>query len=508
MKGLYLNVPKARERIEELDHAIGAPTHLAVASREGLGDVVVNHHPLDWPDGPIREDAASDTFAAACGWFVFRDKLGDLAGFASAFREARERGRELEILADVRAGEFLMLLAIGDERFVITDPFGLRPHFTMDGDPCRCLAPSPWFIKGDRKTDPIAASMLRERHYLYGTMTAYDGVERVEPGSVIGRAGARSYFDYGAPGAPLSGLADAIGGELAAFGERKHILPLSGGLDSRLLLATGDVHYAYTFGPRDTGDRPVARRFAHLVQDHWEFSLLDLTYPKRSREAGTRLLDGICDDPFYELLPINERLFRRGGEACITLDGFCGDVLQRGTYMTYGGVIGSLAKLLPWLTTRDFDPLTVLRRRNAALSDEQFEVVARIFREKMGRPGLDGPQRLTLFELMYGRGVSYIFWGGLVADQFYTNVRAFFLPAAFRTLFSADLAAAAHYRNLRPIWSALPRELTDVATYSGFKPLWNPHVARASMLAHKALAHLGVGRTISYTSELDSVVWR
>ncbi|MDP6627052.1 MAG: hypothetical protein QGG50_04045, partial [Methanopyri archaeon] len=74
MKGLYLNVEGAQERVERLARTIGAPTSIATASHDDLGEVLVDHHPVDWPDGPVLEDPGTDLFAAASGWFVIRGR--------------------------------------------------------------------------------------------------------------------------------------------------------------------------------------------------------------------------------------------------------------------------------------------------------------------------------------------------------------------------------------------------------------------------------------------------
>lgn len=508
MKGLYLNVEGARARVERLARTIGAPTAIATASHDDLGEVLVDHHPADWPGGPVLDDPGTDLFAAASGWFVFRGRLGDLDGFARAFAAAAEKNVEAQVAREVSAGEFVLLLVAGGERYLVTDPFGLHGHYFVDGDTFGTLAPTAAHVKGDRGTDPVPAAIVRKMDRLYGNLTAYTGVERLEPGAIITQTGVERYFDYSAPGGELADVPALLAKGLEPFAGRTRVLPLSGGLDSRLLLAACGAEKGYTFGPADTGDRPVARLFADRFDDYWELSFLELEYPERFQEACRMLLDGTMHAPFNELLVVNARLFERWGDGCVLLDGFCGDVLQRGTYLTCGGVRGSLAKLVPWLTTRDFDPMTVLRGRTAALSDEEFELVARTYRETTGGWTMDDLHKLLLFEIVYGKGTHLTTQGGIMAGQYFTNVRPFFVHEVFRALFSADLADAMNHRTLAAIWSKVPPEYTGPRTYSGYRPTGHPHLGRASMLVHKALARWGLGPTVNYTSELGSVVWR
>ena len=507
MKGLYLNVEGAQERVERLARTIGAPTSIATASHDDLGEVLVDHHPVDWPDGPVLEDPGTDLFAAASGWFVIRGRLGDLEGFARAFAAAVGKGDEAQVVHEVSVGEFVILLVIGGKRYIITDPFGLHGHYFVDDDPFATLAPSPWFIKGERPQDPVAIPIIEARNHLYGNMTLYEGVERLEPGAIITARRAERYFDYGARGEALARVPGLMAEGMIPFSTRRKVIPLSGGLDSRLILAAIGADYGYTFGPHDSGDRPVARRFAHLLKDYWEFSLLDDTYQERYRPALAAMLDGIVLRPYDELLVINRRLHERWPDASVLLDGYAGDVLQRGTLLTYGGVWGNLAKLLPLITTHDFDPMTVLRGRNAALTDEQFEVVARIYREKMDGMDLDDMHKVILFETVHGKGGRIAVQGGIMAGQYFTNVRPLYFPSVFRSFFQEDMADTMNHRTLRALWRTVDPGFADVPTYTGFSPAGNPHLGRAIMLMFKALAKLNVGRAVTYSKELGRTTW-
>jgi len=79
----------------------------------------------------------------------------------------------------------------------------------------------------------------------------------------------------------------------------------------------------------------------------------------------------------------------------------------------------------------------------------------------------------------------------------------------FRSFWALDPLYTMTYRALRPIWHEVPRDLVDVRTYSGFKPTWNPHVARGTMLITKALGRTFLyRRAVSYEAERRRIVWR
>lgn len=508
MKGLFLNVAGAERAIERLDQLLGTRARIARASRAAVGEIVVNYHPVAWPDGPIVDDAGANVFAAATGWFSFRGRIGDLRAFARAFAEARTRGERERVLAEIDAGAFVMLIDAAGDPAIITDPFGVHPHYFADA-PLSRIAPSPHFLKEGRATLPGPAAILRAKNHLFGNLTAYEGIERLEPGSVITRSGAARYFRYESALDDVRKLPATISAALAPFAGAKTILPISGGLDSRLLALSGRFDHGYTFGPRDTGDRPVARRFASRFEDYREFSLLDLEYPRAHREAAGMIFDGICEKPFVEIVSVYRHLHAAWGGDCFFFDGYLGDVLQRATYLTYGGFAGSIAKLLPWLTLARFDALTLLRRRHPTLSPESFRAVAALFERTVGPMPLDGPHKLLLFEILYGRGARYTTNGGsILSGQYWPPVQAFFLPPVFRLLFGQNLGDSLLYRTVRRIWSEVPRDAADVPTYSGFKPYWNEHRSRATMLVVKGLGKAGLyKRAVSYESEIPHVRW-
>jgi hypothetical protein len=529
MKGLYLNVAGATEGIQRIGALVGAPTRLATGAHPAFRDVVVDYHADAWPEGPIVNDRDGRLFAAASGWMSFRGEIGALAAFARAFAAAHGHAHAHgpgaaigtpatdsmatieSVLAEVDAGAFVILLAAGDDAFIITDPFGLHPHYFAD-DPFARIAPSPHFLKEGRAIVPEHATILRAKNHLFGNLTIYEGIERLEPGVAIARAPSTRdsrYFRYESARSDVRELAPTMRRALAFLAGRRTIVPLSGGLDSRLLAHSGDFDYGYTFGPAATGDRPIARRFASRFREYAEFSLLDLTYPSAHREAGAIIFDGVCEKPFLEILSVYRSLHERWGGGCFFLDGYLGDVLQRGTYLTYGGVLGSMAKLLPWITLRNLDGIELLRRRHAAIPPGAFRIVADLYERTVGEMDLDEAHRVLLFEILYGRGARYSINGGTVlSGQYWTPVQAFFLPQVFRLLFGQRMEDALFYRTVRAAWSAVPREVTDVPTYSGFRPHWNAHRSRATMLVVKGLAKAGLyKRAVSYESELPRIRW-
>jgi hypothetical protein len=505
MKGLYLNVPDASAAIARLDRLLGLQTACARGRNAAFPQIVIGYHAEAWPEGPVVDEPGF--FAAASGWFLFRGRMGDLRGLARAFAEARAQGEEARVLLEISAGAYLILLGIEGEGFVITDPFGLHPHYFAD-QPFSQIAPAPCFLKEGRAPVPKHAAILQARGHLFGNLTLYRGIERLEPGAMITRGGVHRWFRYESERRDVLRVRDTMADGLASLRAKTSILPLSGGLDSRLIALSGSFDYAYTYGPDTTGDRPVARRFSGRFREYREFSLLDLSYPIALRDASSAIFDGTCTSPFSELVAVYKHIHGTWGGGFF-FDGYLGDVLQHGAFLVHDGIRGSLAKLLPWVTLRGFDALALLRRRYSSLRPESFALLVDLFRKKMDGMDLDGPHKVQLFEILYGRGARYMANGGsILSSQFWTTVQPFCLPPVFRLLFGQSMEDALSYRTLRRVWSAVPRSDAEIHTYSGFSPLWNGHRARTTMLLVKAMGKVGLyKRATSYECELPRIRW-
>jgi len=441
MKGLYLNVPAARERATRLDALLAAPSAIATAEHQGHS-LLVDYHPRDWPAGPIHCNLAADLTAAGSGWFHFRGRFGNLSGFAEAFAHARTLEERKALAAEIPAGAFVILILRGASGWLVTDPFGLHPHYSAGETPFARLAPSVYFFGDDESgafpADESLTAALEVQNHLFGNYTTYAGIRRLDPGTITSATKVVRYFDYqrrespaaadiaqaanasshrGAGSvlgrAPLARLGEVMG----LFAERRRILPLSGGLDSRLLLASARFDYGYTFGPAESGDRPVARRYANHFEDYDEFSLLELDYPARLRAAGRQVFSGTCARPFVELLAVYRRLAERWGGGCLFFDGYGGDVLQRALYLTSGGLRGSAAKMFPHLTRARFDPLVLLNRRYPGLDHDARKLLVKTYHQMSEDWDLDPLRSVTLFELLYGRGSRYVINGGTILSQ-------------------------------------------------------------------------------------------
>lgn len=509
MKGIFARATGVDELVREFNALSGVGLVTYTHDDPVLGRIEVVYHQPEWPTSPYFARGGEDCWGLASGWFFYKGALGDMFGLLRDFAGAASEQARQEVLRNVEAGAYVLILAVGDQRYIVTDPFGLHPHYSDEMAEGFTLAPAPYFLADGRDYCPELGRILATQNHLFGNYTAYKGLMRLDPGTVISVVERETsfYANYDANACSIEKALAGVTDLTEGFREQKRLLPLSGGLDSRLLLACGDFEYGFTFGPRDTGDRPIARKFSEHYEDFHEFSLHHVEYSTALEDLTKKMFHGVCAEPFVELMSVYTYLYKRWGH-CIFYDGYLGDVLQRGQYLTYGGPKGALAKLFPRINHVGFRAETFLKKRYAKLGPTEQEMLLETFTQCMARfSHMDEYHRVVLFEFLYGRGSRYILnGGGTMAQQFFTSVQPFACANVFKHLFAADAYDSMSYKLMKDIWRLLPSEFSSVPTYSGYVPTWPHSLSRATMLATKALSRINPhGRAVSYDTELSEV---
>ncbi len=510
MKGLYLNIPNVFDRLRRESGELGLPLTLSTATH-GTDEIAISHHPQAWPEAPVHKDERAGATVTASGWLIYRGRLGDLKQLAGDLLAAGDDESQARVLAGIDAGAYLLLVCTPRERYLVTDPFGLHPHYYHGSDPFSALAPAPTYVRGPEEPDPLLMQTLETQDYLVGNLTAYTNVRRLEPGCIIRDRGRQSYASYThgewGPAATLERLRAALG----FFSPlRPRILGVSGGLDSRLLLSQGTFDFGFTFGPPDTGDRPIARRFRECFHDYVEFSLHDVEHLCRRAGIARDWFDGICARPFVELLGVFASIHRRWGPGGFFFDGYIGDALQRALVLTSGGLYGSFAKLFPVLTMHRFHPHRLLRRRYRGVPSQVVDRIIDTYERKSAPWSVDAPRKMLLFEILHGRGARWALnGGGTLAGQYFPSIQPFAVPAVFQAFLGLDPSQALSYRGVAELWRCVDARFSRVPTYAGYRPAWPGHLSRATLLAVKGLGKKGLTkRARSYESELPGIQWR
>jgi hypothetical protein len=257
--------------------------------------------------------------------------------------------------------------------------------------------------------------------------------------------------------------------------EESRCLPISGGLDSRLVVTGNRFEYGYTYGPEDSGDRPIARQFADHFNRYNEYEF----HVCGTLEEEKPLLDSFfygVSDWMPQLLSSYHYSFSSANGAYAMFDGFQGDVLQRANHLKFGGALGSVLKLFPWLYKLGFSARFLMNNRNKAMSDESFEFMMADYEKRTAHLQADTYQKIVYYEFIYGRGARYVVNGGnITAGQMYTTIPVFLLQPIFDMMVSQNFADTVHYKQISKIWSEVPmryRELDSDAGVGPMTPYW------------------------------------
>ncbi|MBK8267401.1 MAG: hypothetical protein IPK83_03485 [Planctomycetes bacterium] len=181
-----------------------------------------------------------------------------------------------------------------------------------------------------------------------GEMTLFDGIFAI-PSAAIARIdskglGVRKYWHY--KFAPKSGLEFTKSAERAGALLRQGVsrvcvsharlgVPLSGGLDSRVLLAScpnPSQIRSYTWGIKGCRDLRYARRVAMALQSPHDDFEYDPNYLEGLANQGVWLTEGLCDVADMHVLPYVQYV---GSQTPVILDGFAGDVLLGGNFIKH-----------------------------------------------------------------------------------------------------------------------------------------------------------------------------
>lgn len=507
MKGLYVNVAGAEEFARRTNELLGLKTPI-LRLRAGTDDVVLSYHGTSFPDGPVYRSPDGKVVAVCAGWFAYRGRLGALPEFVESFLAASDEGRNV-VLRDVKVGAYLIAIWVGDEVTFIPDPWGLYPHFQRRDAGRWRVAPNAKVLADGAPEDPFRASILDKANLLFGNLSPWPGIERFEPGTIRTANSATCYHHYFAPETDGAQAYEALRTALASIPGRPRILPLSGGLDSRLLLAVGDYDYGYTFGPAETGDRLVARNFRSDFKDYFEFSLLDMNYKREYLEASDRIFAGWCRKPFKELFAVYRLLADRWGEGGFLYDGYPADGFTRGTWLKRKGLGGQIEKVFPRLAVRGFTAIDFLRKKYSSLNAAQFELLKQTYEAVSSGWRADEGHRAIMFQILYSHGARYAISGStIMSREFFNPVHPFMMNEPFNALFPIPIPQQLAFTPVRKIWRQAPRKYATIPAASGLKPLWPATACRLRFLVSKSLAKKGLWRRgICYDHELPKVRW-
>jgi hypothetical protein len=387
-------------------------------------------------------------------------------------------------------GQFALIAHDGDtgEVSVASDPFGMFGLYVARRDGKTYVATSALVLAKHlrAKPSPLGLQIFLCAGYHFGTVTNWDGVERVDPGTriVFGKDGVRQET-YWRPQADAdvakmgleetarycSDVASTTYARLLANDDRPWA-DLTGGFDTRLLallLGKAGVDFrTNTVGDDDSADVRIARRLAET--GGWEW--LQLKLPARWGEVIPTILPTSVawSDGHLDVLQLSRALWGHREKSRFVrslLVGGGGEHFRNFAWQQefLSGGKSTQVNLENWINMRLLHPMD----KSVFIQDPTDEVRADL-RERMLAWAAPYSSELntTQLDIMYAYKVMGHFGAYLSAARAFVEPQ---LPFYFRPVFSAAFSANYRHRNnhrlMRHMIRALDREIAAIDTATG-----------------------------------------
>ncbi|MCJ8269307.1 MAG: hypothetical protein MJK04_07870, partial [Psychrosphaera sp.] len=478
-------------QIEFVEQSIAffAPYNEHLTERCFGHDIDLVYSKDDWQQKPVVELGGEfgDAKVYCAGWFIYNNQRNDLKTLAQDYVLHGQK-----VFDEITLGVFVFVHVDESDVTVICDAYGLSTHYLRSNRNKLEVAPSVKAFADPGKANPQLAEMLNSLGHLVGNYTVYDDISRIDPGSVVhGNGNIAHYYVINfnvAEKDQLHKIPQYFKTVVDCWPKNNRTLPISGGLDSRLILTTSEFDYGFTYGPENSGDRPVARQYADCFNRYEEFEFTAPGLSDQEKPVQDEMFFGVSGW-YGRLLSTYQYTRDKAKNAYVLFDGYAGDPLQRGNGIKFSGPKGLLLKLFPWCYRIDFSARFIFRNRYKTLSEATFELLMADFEKRTRDLQATTYQKITYYEIVYGRGGRYSINGGLTAGQMYTMVPIFLTKPVLEMFLSQDFVDTAQFKLVSKIWRDVPLRFSQAASEAGVGPMTPYWITPFKNLFHRFLAH-------------------
>lgn len=241
---------------------------------------------------------------------------------------------------------------------LVTDRYGMKPLYTwslhnqikgFSSEP-KALVLHPGF---EQQIDINALKTYVDVGHMLGDQTLFNSIKRVAPAAIItidintGQSDTARYWSWsdikvnqnlsfeGAVDKAYTLFDKAVARCLSTMRQNTLAITLSGGLDSRVLLASAKQHFkgtikTYTFGEAGCDDAVIAKQVAELAGVSNLLVAIDENNWFSGREQGVWLTDGLKNILHMHALSSVNKI---AADSNYLLNGYLGDVTLGGSYL-------------------------------------------------------------------------------------------------------------------------------------------------------------------------------
>jgi hypothetical protein len=487
MKGVYLNIGKPNVLANQV-----LATNLLIFDLCNYSlDGFIVYSKSEWSSQPYFKVNDEEFFVG--GWFQLYGVINDIETLADLYKKNKQHA-----FSEIEAGNFVIIKKKADKISIINDLVGLSTHYYFiskehNGLPIIRVAPSLTLLERYTEIDCFFKGILSSQGHLFDNYTCLKDVFRLNPASELTADGnCKAYSKLGNTQSMknLTDVPSLIKNVVDPWPKKKRALAISGGLDSRLMLASSEYSYGYTYGPDNSGDRVIARVFKSCFDNYYEYSIQDAMKSSKRRSDECRFFFNHASSWLPGLLEAYGEARSHAGDADILFDGYLGDVFQRGNYLRFGGFVGSIFKMIPVLYKLPITAKYLIKKRYFKLNNVQFLSLWQSFQERTNGLLLNDYQKVTYYELFYGRGGRYVVNGGnITANQLFTVIPVFMSKSMLELLLKSDLADAVSYKNLPALWCNVEDKYKQLRADSGISPNTSPIIAPFVNVGYRFLLH-------------------
>ncbi|EHN71536.1 hypothetical protein [Aliivibrio fischeri] len=380
-----------------------------------------------------------------------------------------------DVVDSMVAGIFIAGFCENDKLSIFTDPFGLTPHYYSLKEGMK-ISPSTKDIN-DLEIDIKKSEILEQQGHLFFNHTKYKNIYKIIPGDVFEVVNREAtYINNGFKleddGKNVFDVPMLVKKLINCFPDCSLSTALSAGFDSRLLFMESNTKYTYTWGQSTSLDVVNGKVLAKSKGvEHLEFAFNSNLISESTKKICSYLFDGSVKDYNPQFYENYKYVNSKSKDKNIALDGYLGDVLQRGVYMTHGGKKGELLKLFPQFSHIMLSPDSLIKSRYSKVSDNLKELILSDYYEvSKNIMELDALQRVTYFEFLYGRGLRYITTASIFMNGIFKSIAPIFASRyIFSILVRQNSSDTLNYKTFNKIWSSSPeleRNLISEGFYS------------------------------------------
>lgn len=413
------------------------------------------------------------------GWFV--SESGERNNIEWLLKKIIINGSVEKVLPLIEAGVFTAVYFNGDALQVFSDPFSLSPHYYTFQDGFLKVSPSARELSINGEENEFLKGILKKQGHLFGRHTTFKNVFRFNPGDILDIKKdlelLETGFEFSREKNTPEDILYLMKSLVESTNKDKISIALSAGFDSRLAFLSSEAAFSYTWGPDESLDVINGKRLANSRGiKHYKFGFKDNDISSNDLIICKYLFSGSVDAFNPQFLVNYQRVSENSIKYPIALDGYLGDVIQRGAYFCFSGFSGELLKLFPFMLKFVMNERLLLRRRYQKLNNDEFSLIwedylakGEIFKD------LDGLQKVSCYEFLYGRGLRYITTGSLVMNSMYKSVFPVFASRKiFSCLISESSSDMSKYKTFFKIWKMVPKFEREMRSEGSYSPATNP----------------------------------